>query len=166
MDRHIGHTARKQYLPRKEEAKLFAKPKEYQKHSQKVMLKLINICQYILKFYYKRCIKKYIYSHLKLMTTGTVNSFQLLNKFHGWRKIHNIRTLSKKSAYGNSISMLTSQRTSLKTIKNDACFSYFETFWQLFWDILTAILRHFDSYFETFRQLFWDILTAVLDFLT
>jgi hypothetical protein len=127
MDRHIGHTARKQYLPRKEETKLFAKPKEYQKHSQKVTLKLINICQYILKFYYKRCIKIYIYSHLKLMTTGTVNSFQLLDKFHGWRKIHNIRTLSKKSAYGNSISMLTSQRTSLKTIKNDACFSYFDS---------------------------------------
>ena len=65
------------------------------------------------------------------MTTGTVNSFQLVNKFHGWRKINNIpvRTLSKKiSMYGNSISMLTSQRTSLKTIKNNACFSYFETF--------------------------------------
>ena len=141
MDRHIGHTARKQYLPRKGETKLFAKPKEYQKHSQKVTLKLINICQYILKFYYKRCIKIYLYSHLKLMTTGTVNSFQLLNKFHGWRKIHNIRTLSKKSAYGNSISMLTSQRTSLKTIKNNACFSYFETFWQLFWTFWHSMIN-------------------------
>jgi hypothetical protein len=53
------------------------------------------------------------------MTTGTVNSFQLVNKFHGWRKINNIpvRTLSKKiSMYGNSISMLTSQRT---FIEND-----------------------------------------------
>ena len=104
MDRHIGHTARKQYLPRKGETKLFAKPKEYQKHSQKVMLKSINICQYILKFYYKRCIKIYLYSHLKLMTTGTVNSFQLLNKFYGWRKINNIvfirtRTLSKKNQH-------------------------------------------------------------------
>ena len=49
-----GHTAWKQYLPRKGETKLFGKPKEYQKHSQKVMLKSINICQYILKFYYKR----------------------------------------------------------------------------------------------------------------
>ena len=50
------------------------------------------------------------------MTTGTVNSFQLVNKFHGWRKINNTRTLSKKiSMYGNSICMLTSQRTSLKT---------------------------------------------------
>jgi aspartate/tyrosine/aromatic aminotransferase len=54
------------------------------------------------------------------MTTGTVNSFQLVNKFHGWRKINNIpvRSLSKNiSMYGNSIGMLTSQRTSLKMIK-------------------------------------------------
>ena len=33
------------------------------------------------------------------MTTGTVNSFQLVNKFHGWRKINNTRTLSKKNQH-------------------------------------------------------------------
>ena len=65
------------------------------------------------------------------MTTGTVNSFQLLNKFHGWRKINNIvfirtRTLSKKNQHVRQQHKHADFTEDI--IENDACFSYFELF--------------------------------------